>query len=113
MKHKILLAALVTLFMITTSLPVMAQQKPTADFYGAPRYGSAPMSVQFWSTDVTNSPTAYVWVFEPQTSRDWNSHHPGTAVHTFRNPGVYDVSLVVTNKAGSTTITKPSYITVV
>jgi PKD repeat protein len=113
MKRKILLATLIILSLIAMSLPVMAQPKPTADFYGAPRYGSAPLSVQFWSTDVTNNPTEYVWVFEPQASRDWNSHHPRTAVHTFRNPGVYDISLVVTNKAGSTTITKPGYITVV
>jgi PKD repeat protein len=113
MKSKPLLVVLVLLSLTTMSIPATAQPKPTADFYGAPKYGSAPLSVQFVSTDVTGNPTSYTWVFEPQTSSDWNSHQPVTAVHTFRKPGVYDISLIVSNKAGSTTITKPHYIRVV
>jgi PKD repeat protein len=113
MKNKILFTVLVLLSLIAISIPATAQPKPTADFYGAPQYGSAPLSVQFASTSVTGNPTSYTWVFEPQTSSDWNSHHPVTAAHTFRKPGVYDISLIVSNKAGSTTITKPHYIRVV
>jgi beta propeller repeat protein len=34
------------------------------------------------------------------------------ATHTFTKPGVYNVTLTVTNEAGNSTITKPNYITV-
>lgn len=112
MKSKILLVVLVMLSLIAISSPVMAKSKPTANFYADVRQGYEPLHVHFYSTDVTGDPTSYVWVFEPQTSDDWNSHHPKTAVHTFKNIGSYDVSLIVTNSAGSTTITKKNYIEV-
>jgi PKD repeat protein len=34
------------------------------------------------------------------------------ATHTFTDPGVYDVTLTVTDKAGSNSMKKPNYITV-
>lgn len=85
--------------------------KPTADFSANKISGKAPLSVQFTSK-TTGNPTDYYWVFEPSTSSDWNSHHTVTAVHTFKKPGVYTVSLTVTNGAGSATVTKKNYITV-
>ncbi|WP_157209502.1 PKD domain-containing protein [Methanosarcina barkeri] len=99
------------LFLLAIPLPAMARA-PTADFYADKTYGSAPLHVNFYSTDVTGDPTSYFWKFEHETSSDWNSHHFGSAVHTFRHPGVYDVSLTVSNADGSTTKTKSSYITV-
>ncbi len=111
MKSKILFAALVLLSLMAIPSPAMAQA-PTADFYADITYGSAPLKVNFYSTDVTGDPTSYFWKFEPQTSSDWNSHHFETAKHTFRYPGVYDVSLTVSNSDGSTTTRKRSYITV-
>lgn len=86
-------------------------QKPTATFTADVTTGYAPLGVQFTS-ETTGDPTSYYWIFEPETSNDWNSHHPVTAVHTFKNPGVYTVSLDVTNSAGSYTVTEPNYITV-
>jgi PKD repeat protein len=111
MKSKIILAAFVLLSLLAIPLPAMAQV-PRADFSADNTFGSAPLHVQFTSTDVTGNPNSYLWQFEPPTNRDWNSHHPVTAVHTFRNPGIYDVSLTVKNSQGSTTNTKQSYITV-
>uniref|UniRef100_Q468E0 Cell surface protein n=1 Tax=Methanosarcina barkeri (strain Fusaro / DSM 804) TaxID=269797 RepID=Q468E0_METBF len=111
MKSKILLGVLLLLFLLAIPLPAMARA-PTADFYADKTYGSAPLHVNFYSTDVTGDPTSYFWKFEHETSSDWNSHHFGSAVHTFRHPGVYDVSLTVSNADGSTTKTKSSYITV-
>ncbi|WP_422542812.1 PKD domain-containing protein [Methanosarcina sp.] len=64
----------------------------------------------FSGSSTTGNPTSYFWIFEPSTSNDWNSHHAVTAVHTFKKPGVYTISLVVSNSAGSTTVTKNSYI---
>ena len=87
------------------------ESKPTADFSVNKVSGKAPLSVKFTSK-TTGNPTDYYWVFEPSTSRDWNSHHAVTAVHTFKKPGVYTISLTVTNGAGSTTVTKKNYITV-
>jgi PKD repeat protein len=112
MRSKTLLAALVVISLIAMSLPVMAQA-PTADFKADKTYGRAPLNVQFTATYITGSPTSYFWKFEPATSSDWNSHHFGSAVHTFRYPGVYDVSLTVSNNKGSTTNMKQNYITVV
>lgn len=112
MRSKILLAALVMISLIAMSLPVMAQA-PTADFKADKTYGRAPLHVQFTTTYVTGHPTSYFWKFEPETNSDWNSHHFGSAVHTFRYPGVYDISLTVTNNEGSTTNMKQNYITVI
>ncbi|RXA17603.1 PKD domain-containing protein [Methanosarcina sp. MSH10X1] len=86
-------------------------EKPTATFTSDVTAGYAPLGVQFKS-ETTGNPTSYYWIFEPETSNDWNSRHPVTAVHTFKKPGVYTVSLVVTNSAGSYTVTEPDYITV-
>jgi beta propeller repeat protein len=88
-----------------------ASTKPKATFTANRVSGKAPLSVQFTST-TTGNPTDYYWVFEPSTSSDWNSHHAVTAVHTFKKPGTYTISLTVTNAAGSTTVKKTSYITV-
>jgi PKD repeat protein len=88
-----------------------ASEKPTAGFTADVTTGYAPLGVHFTSKTIGN-PTSYFWVFEPETSSDWNSHHSVTAVHTFKNPGVYTISLVVTNSAGSSTVTETNYITV-
>lgn len=110
--NKILLITLVLIFLIAiSSTSLAAPQKPTVSFTGTPTSGYEPLSVQFTSK-TTGNPNSYYWVFEPPTSSDWNSHHAGTAVHTFNNPGVYTVSLSVSNSAGGTTATKKNYITV-
>ncbi len=91
--------------------PSEIPEKPTATFTADVTTGYTPLGVNFIS-ETTGNPTSYYWIFEPETSNDWNSHHPVTAVHTFKKPGVYTVSLVVTNSAGSYTATEPDYITV-
>jgi PKD repeat protein len=92
-------------------ITVTPPQAPLADFAADITSGSAPLKVHFTST-TTGNPIDYFWVFEPSTSSDWNSHHAVTAVHTFKKPGTYTISLTVTNNAGSTTVTKTKYITV-
>ncbi len=85
--------------------------KPTATFTANVTSGVAPLKVQFTS-EATGNPTEYYWVFEPSASSDWNSHHSVTAAHTFTNPGIYTVTLTVSNDAGTYTATKEGYITV-
>ncbi|MGB9927244.1 MAG: PGF-pre-PGF domain-containing protein [Methanosarcina sp.] len=84
---------------------------PTSDFTANVTSGTAPLKVQFTSI-TTGNPTDYYWVFEPSNTGDWNSHHAVTAVHTFKNPGTYTITLTVGNAAGNNTIVKPNYITV-
>jgi PKD repeat protein len=64
-----------------------ATEIPVADFTADVTSGPAPLKVQFTGA-VTGNPTDYFWVFEPETSSDWNSHQAVTAGHTFKNPGV-------------------------
>jgi PGF-pre-PGF domain-containing protein len=86
-------------------------EKPTATFTANVTSGVAPLKVQFTS-ETTGNPTDYYWVFEPSTRSDWSSHHAVTAVHTFTQPGIYTVSLTVTNDAGSYTATREGYVIV-
>lgn len=65
------------------SEPSETPEKPTATFTADVTTGYAPLGVQFTS-ETTGDPTSYYWIFEPETSADWNSHHPVTAVHTFK-----------------------------
>jgi beta propeller repeat protein len=83
----------------------------TADFTANVTYGVAPLKVQFTSNTPGN-PTDYYWIFEPSNNSDWNSHHAVNAVHTFKNPGNYTVSLIVTNGVRSDAVTKNNYVTV-
>ncbi|MBL7825761.1 MAG: PKD domain-containing protein [Saprospiraceae bacterium] len=70
--------------------------------------GCAGMTVQFTDQSV-GDPTAWNWTFEggnPGSSTDQN---PSV---TYAIPGVYDVTLEVTNIYGSSTVTLPGYITI-
>jgi PKD repeat protein len=109
MGGKVISLCLVLVFLI--SIAFAEPEMPTATLSADVTEGYAPLHVHFTS-ETTGDPTSFFWTFEPQTSGDWNSHHPESAVHTFQNPGVYDISLVVTNSAGSYTATEPHYITV-
>ncbi|HWQ67102.1 MAG TPA: PKD domain-containing protein [Methanospirillum sp.] len=78
--------------------------KPVADFAANPTTGYAPLQVTF--TDLSkNNPTAWRWDFgDLTTATDKNP------VHVFTLPGVYSVTLNVSNSAGSDQITKPNLI---
>jgi PKD repeat protein len=74
-----------------------AASVPTADFSAAPVSGSAPLAVAF--TDLSSgSPTSWSWSFGDGASS--TERHP---IHTYAAPGVYDVTLVASNPAGSST----------
>jgi len=88
----------------------VSPQPPVADFIGQPSYGTAPLTVQF--TDLsTSSPFLWAWNFgDGATSVGFDQQNP---VHTYQNPGIYPVFLQVTNKGGTSQVTKLSYIRVV
>lgn len=80
---------------------------PIADFSASPISGYAPLKVLF-TDNSTGSPTSWLWDF----GNGIHSKHAMNATHTFTSPGMYNVTLTVTNTAGSNSVTKPGYITV-
>lgn len=70
--------------------------------------GTAPLTVLFTDSRTEGVPTSWLWDF----SDGVNSKNAINATHTFTKPGVYNVTLTVANEAGSSTVTKPNYITV-
>lgn len=82
---------------------------PVADFEANQTNITAGQSVNF--TDLsTNSPTAWSWSFSGGTPTTSPLQNPSNI--TYNTPGVYDVTLVVTNSYGSDTEIKTGYIIV-
>ena len=83
-------------FTQTTDVVVLV---PGINFSSSVREGCAPLEVAF--TDMsTNDPTSYGWVFEggsPATSTEANP------IITYETGGIYDVSVTMTNAAGTST----------
>ena len=74
------------------STPAVA---PVADFTGTPTSGTASLSVAFTDSS-TNSPTSWAWTFGDGATS--SSQNPS---HSYTTSGVYTVTLVATNSAGS------------
>ncbi|MCI4671674.1 MAG: PKD domain-containing protein [Bacteroidia bacterium] len=70
--------------------------------------GCAPMQIQFKDIS-TNQPQNWKWTFAGGRPSSSNKQNPKV---TYRNPGVYPVTLEVSNKGGSRAITKKGYIEV-
>jgi beta propeller repeat protein len=81
--------------------------KPEASFTANKVSGTHPLTVTFTSKS-TGSPTTYFWDFGDKIY----SKHAVTATHTFKEAGIYTVSLTVRNSAGNHTLKKTKYITV-
>lgn len=84
-------------------------QRPVASFAASPRYGTAPLSVQF--TDLTDPGTAPItwwgWDFDNDGTVDSNAQNP---VHTYDSPGTYSVRLQVASAHGNDAYTSYSLI---
>ena len=79
---------------------------PVADFTGAPRNGTAPVTVVF--TDFSaNLPTTWNWTFGDGNSTNAIVQNP---VHTYANGGNFTVLLNVTNAQGFNSSMKVGYI---
>jgi PKD repeat protein len=90
----------------TEYISVKGTPPPTANFYGKPTSGKAPLSVIFTDTS-TGNPTGWFWDFG-DGSND-TAQHP---VHSYASAGKYTVSLTASNTGGNTTKTRTQYITV-
>jgi len=74
-----------------------ATQVPAASFTATPTSGTAPLAVQFTDTS-TGGPTSWAWDFGDGTSS--TAQHPA---HTYGAAGTFQVTVRVTNSAGSST----------
>jgi PKD repeat protein len=80
---------------------------PASGFSAEPVSGTTPLTVQF--TDRSGGdPVSWAWDFENDGVVDSTEKSP---LFTYENPGTYDVSLTVSNAAGSNTMVKEAYIT--
>ncbi|MCP1714329.1 PKD repeat protein [Methanocalculus alkaliphilus] len=70
-------------------------------------FGSAPLSVQF-SDRSTGGPAEWIWDFGDGTTS--TIRHPS---HTYREEGIYPVSLSIRNEYGTDQRSRPEYITVI
>ena len=83
-----------------------APETPVANITADKTAGSDSLTVEFTDTSA-NYPTSWTWNFgDGITSTEQNP------THTYSAPGTYTVTLTATNLAGSDTVTKTSYITV-
>lgn len=93
---------------ITRTDLITAVTTLTPDFTVSASSGVAPLTVTFTDAS-TQSPTAWAWDFENDSTIDATTQNPA---HTYTTPGTYTVSLTATNEAGSATETKTAFVTV-
>lgn len=79
----------------------------TVDFNANATSGKAPLNVLFTS-NCSGNPIGFNWTFGDGTF----STHNLTAIHTYTQPGKYNVSLTVSNSTDNKTATKIAYINV-
>ena len=81
---------------------------PVADFDADITEGCSPMTVHFFDQS-DNNPTSWSWSFPGGTPSSSSMENPTI---TYNTPGVYNVTLMVSNSAGSNSITQQDFITV-
>ena len=81
---------------------------PVADFSASTTVGDMPLEVQFTDAS-TNAPTSWSWEFPGGTPATSTAQNP---LVVYEEPGLYSVTLTVTNAAGSDVKTRTSYILV-
>lgn len=82
---------------------------PKVNITATPRFGCEPLTVQF--NEITpDAGQSYSWNFNDIDQNSANTKNP---VHTFNNPGLYDINLTVTSINGcKKTLTLDDYINV-
>jgi len=83
---------------------------PVPNFTASPIIGTAPLTVQFTDLSIY-TPIVWSWNFgDGSVVTGLDQQNP---VHTYNNPGVYNVTLNVRNDGGVSEVTKYNYISVV
>jgi PKD repeat protein len=81
---------------------------PRAGFTASPLSGPPPLTVSFKDAS-SPAPTKWAWDFDHDGHVDSTARNPQFAYST---PGVYGVSLTVSNASGTSTLFKPLYVAV-
>ncbi len=92
----------------TSTQTVTVVTPPIAGFNANQTSGCAPFTVMFNNTSSSNS-TSFQWTFPGGNPSSSTASNPTVVYST---PGTYNVTLVATNSAGSSTLTQANYITV-
>lgn len=89
--------------------------EPDINFTGTPVLGTVPLTVQFTDTSTVSYPTFWQWDFGDGTGAVGAVINPENRnpLHTYNAPGTYNVTFTIENPAGSRTLTRTNYITVV
>ncbi|MEN8225952.1 MAG: N-acetylmuramoyl-L-alanine amidase [Bacteroidota bacterium] len=80
---------------------------PLADFEALTVHGGTPLTADFFDLSA-NEPTSWTWTFEGGTPQISNEQNPAGII--FEEPGLYDVSLWISNEHGENEIIKEKYI---
>ncbi|PDH47300.1 MAG: hypothetical protein CND86_03700 [Bacteroidetes bacterium MED-G21] len=91
---------------------VMVECEPITEFEADFAFGCKGDGIEFESKTYNtslSSITGYQWTFEGGSPSSSTNENPSV---TYIQPGTYDVTLTVTNSAGSNTLTKSNYITI-
>lgn len=81
---------------------------PVAAFTASPVNGCAPLTVQYVDASSPNT-SNWTWQFPGGTPSSSTDQNPAV---TYNTPGVYSVTLTVSNAAGTDSVTQTNYITV-
>lgn len=92
----------------TSTQTVVIVTPPTAGFNASGTSGCAPLTVQFNNSSSGNSST-FSWNFPGGNPASSDLQNP---LVTYITPGTYNVTLIVSNSAGSDTITQVNYVNV-
>ncbi len=90
----------------TAEITLNVSPQPEIDIIRTPTKGCAPLKVSF-DNNTSNYTYAYRWNFDDEESEDNNTSTLRNPIHTFEEPGYYEVSVNVTTDQGcsdSTTV---------
>lgn len=82
---------------------------PVAAFSGRPVSGVVPLEVDFEDASSPGGTTITIWAWEFGDGATGTGSEP---THVYTEPGIYSVTLTVTNEAGSDSIARTDYVTV-
>ena len=78
--------------------------RPQININGSELFGCAPHIVSF--NNGTSGATSYTWNFDDGTAAIITNNSEPTVVHTFDNPGIFNVSVFITNGCSDTSVTR-------
>ena len=82
---------------IPASITIWVMDIPDNNFVASPTVGCTPLKVQFFDTNVEPG-HSYLWDFGD--NGDYGYSESPSPVHTFKNPGIYDIALTTTSWFG-------------